>query len=487
MSAWTLPTCTTCVGAAVNLRLPSLRWLHTDGISLVASSTHKRATFEVDHKGRRLTVRGRGGQRHCISSALTLQPCSRRANDTALMIDRLGLTELRLRTSTGWLTESETAAGGLQLARARKAPANGTCCTGPAVLSIFSGESTSQTCECARSEGSRATRVALTVPGPPLPWSPFDLPIFIINLRNRPESFDRLHRSLMRLGVARKSIHRVDATTAAELAHVAGSAFESFLRRPAVPTFRLDAASLASGTVAHALSRHKWRHPTAAEVATTISHVRALQAALGLAARPHTSGIESGVSDEAAEGGSPAFLVLEDDADVEGLSTCWARVGTYGTLRALADSLSMDPDKRDWSYVQLGSLSPIAYRRLPSSGAAGLLPRLAHSWGVCSTPITLATPSIRIRYTHAHAPHECIHSTYLHPPTSTRATHRRPRRCGTCVGREQHSQGSMTHVTSPSTSPRPMRHVAAMTTFRRVTARFLRRLLRRRRWGLRCS
>lgn len=217
-------------------------------------------------------------------------------------------------------------------------------------------------------------------PPPPMPSAPdavrsagaySNLAVYILSLRSRPERAARLVSDLRGAGVAPAYIHRVDAIAGSALLaraepSLAFRPLRAALTRPSVPSFRLDALALAGG-IARTLTRAKWRPPTPAEIATTLTHVRTLQLAVSDA--------------EAAQ--QTSFVVLEDDADVSSLAQCWSatRPGRSSSRSLVALTRHMP---ESWEYLQLGSISSVAYR-LPTINGTTLARRHAHCWGAVAT------------------------------------------------------------------------------------------------------
>lgn len=422
----------------------SHRWLAAENDRLTSE-----VKFEDGHafelRSRQLAVQISGGRR-CVSRALTLQPC----NDvrSSLLVDRISTRQIRIRTGASqdaFLADEREAGGTLLLMHVRRVTNNGSrCgvedeCGRPAVLNIVPSNVSAWPCSCSfvppwptQLPAAADARVEQWPDGAAAPYDGLD--VYVLNLRSRSERYQRVERELRGAGVPRHRIHRVDATAAATLwssaAGPARTVLEAVLATPSVPRLRLDAAALSSGAVARTLPRSRWRLPSAAEVATSLTHLRALSLAearfkshfetgsgAAKADRSQTRAAHAWRSNRSvagfvgsAAGGSsapPLALILEDDADVTTLARCWSKPATVRaaapSAAAFASGASLGRSWRPprltslhelarhdakWEFVQLGALSPVAYRRLPAAaeGVGGvLLPRLAHSWGAVAT------------------------------------------------------------------------------------------------------
>jgi hypothetical protein len=387
-----------CTPSAVRLRVATSRgtlgdhqgWLAVSQHSSLVVSVTTSSTFQL-HDGKLLH------NAHCISSQkVSLQACD--GKDRNVMVDRLSLGLLRLRAGNQWLRMHSR---GLYMQRMRPLH-NGTChaaCGRPLVFRI---EHANGATECACTD-------AMPPPPPPLPspsllreWSdksrqmPYaGLHVLVLNLRSRPERFARLWHDLRAVGVRKGAIHRVEATDAELLrtdsfwsavggGERAKTALSAALDEPSVPTYVIDAAAYASGESPRTRPRSTWRRPSIAEVATTLSHLNALRLGL-VATSTRGEGESAHLREDLAE---PLFLVLEDDADVSGLAQCWsAQIADLGEADTAVGSLkrfARGAHDAHWEYLQLGSLSPIAYRRGTAAGH-GMVTKLAHSWGAAAT------------------------------------------------------------------------------------------------------
>jgi hypothetical protein len=410
-----------CMPAFGHLRLPSGRWLASsaDGKRLTSSA---KPSDKFELRSYHLRLHGRH-QKPCASvqtrgaaptgECTRARPCfveceARTAPLQALQIDRLAVTEVRIRTATGhWLYE--TSRGELLVARARRA--------------VF-GQCPACNCtqrSCAQQAGRKAAPTVLQIAGlaaacncstdvptetvtapPPLTKTPFDVPVLVISLASRQDRFRALAAALAKLGAL--NVVRVDALDGrvTPCRHVFNAGHSSspahcprpaarltlrsltvrgrspkgvdvegaeavdrlarLMREPAVPAFKQDAGTLLSGA-AITMDRSKWHPPSAVELATTLSHFRALRAASAELRRARGSEV----------------LILEDDADLS-LVPCWSRF--LDTLRSYASRLS-----GSWEFVQLGSVDRIAFRVAADSPAERPLfvRRRAHHWGAAAT------------------------------------------------------------------------------------------------------